>query len=121
MSGAGLLIGIGILLPFFLLRAMGAGDVKLFGALGAAVTYEHVFTFLFLSAVVAAVMALFRIFVARAFVATMRNLVDLLKRFFRGHFTPHPVLNLENEHVLAIPFGVSVAVAAWIFVFMVAR
>ena len=33
MSVAGLLVGTAILFPFFLIRGMGAGDVKLFGAL----------------------------------------------------------------------------------------
>jgi prepilin peptidase CpaA len=32
----GALVGLAMLLPFYLLRAMGAGDVKLFAALGAA-------------------------------------------------------------------------------------
>jgi len=35
MSGAGWAAGIGLFLPLFLLRGLGAGDVKLLGAVGA--------------------------------------------------------------------------------------
>jgi prepilin peptidase CpaA len=121
LSLAGLTVGAGVLLPLFLLRGMGAGDVKLFGALGAAVTYNHVFTVLFISLIVAGVMALVRVVLARALVATLVNIVDLLGRFLRGRISPHPRVNLANEHALAIPFGVSVAVATWIFILTGAR
>lgn len=35
ISLAGIAVGIGFMLPFYLLRGMGAGDVKLMGAIGA--------------------------------------------------------------------------------------
>ena len=35
MSGAGLLVGLAMFLPFYLLRGMGAGDVKAMAAIGA--------------------------------------------------------------------------------------
>jgi prepilin peptidase CpaA len=118
MSLAGLLIGIAVLFPLFLLRGMGAGDVKFFGALGAAVTYHHIFTVFIISAFIAGAMALFRVLLARAFVATLANIASLLNRFLRGRISPHPLVSLTNEHALAIPFGVSLAAAAWIFVLM---
>lgn len=116
MSAAGLLVGTAVLLPFFLLRAMGAGDVKFFGALGAAVTYNHVFAVFLISAIVAGLMALIQAVWSRALVATLANVVSLMGRFLRGRFSPHPILNLANDRVLTIPFGVSIAIAAWIFV-----
>lgn len=118
MSAAGLLVGTAVLLPLFLLRGMGAGDVKLFGAVGAAVTYTHVFTVLMIAAFIAGIMALFRVVLARALVATLANMLDLLGRFVKGRFSPHPVASLANEQALVIPFGVSVAVATWIFILL---
>jgi prepilin peptidase CpaA len=117
MSGGGLLAGIALLLPLFLLRGMGAGDVKFFGAIGAAVTYKHILSVFVIAALIAGVMALFRVLVARAFVATVGNIADILNRFMHGRFSPHPVVGLANEQALVIPFGVSMAVATWVFVF----
>jgi prepilin peptidase CpaA len=121
MSGAGLLAGMALLFPLYLLKGMGAGDVKFFGAIGAAVTYKHVLAVFVIAALIAGGMALFRVLIARAFVATLANIVDILNRFLHGRFSPHPVAGLANENALVIPFGVSVAAATWLFVFLGAQ
>jgi prepilin peptidase CpaA len=121
MSAGGLAVGIALLLPLYLLRGMGAGDVKFFGALGAAVTYQHILNVFVIAALIAGVMALFRVVAARAFVATLGNIADILNRFLHGRFSPHPVVGLANEQALVIPFGVSMALATWIFVLMGAQ
>ena len=118
LSGGGLLAGMAILFPLFLLRGMGAGDVKFFGAIGAAVTYQHVLSVFVIAALIAGFMALFRVLAARAFVATLANIVSILNRFLHGRLSPHPVASLANEQALVIPFGVSVAVATWLFVLL---
>jgi prepilin peptidase CpaA len=121
MSGAGLLAGAALLLPLYLLKGMGAGDVKFFAAIGAAVTSKHVLTVFVFAALIAGGMALFRVLVARAMIATLSNIVDIFNRFLHGRFGPHPVAGLANENALVIPFGVSVAAAAWIFVLLGAK
>ena len=121
MSGGGLLLGIALLLPLYMLKGMGAGDVKFFGAIGAAVTYHHIVAVFVFAALIAGGMALFRVLVARAFVATLANIADILNRFLHGRFSPHPVVGLANENALVIPFGVSVAAATWLFVLMGAQ
>ena len=117
-SGLGLLVGAALLLPLYLLKGMGAGDVKFFAAIGAAVTLENVISVFVFAALIAGGMALFRVVLARAFVATLSNIVDILNRFLHGRFGPHPVARLANENALAIPFGVSVAAATWLFVLL---
>jgi len=118
LSGGGLLAGMGLLLPLFLLRGMGGGDVKFFGAIGAAVTYQHILAVFVIAALIAGGMALFRVIAARAFVATLGNIADILNRFAHGRFNPHPVVGITNEQALMIPFGVSVAIAAWLFILL---
>lgn len=117
-SGLGLLVGAALLLPLYFLKGMGAGDVKFFAAIGAAVTLEHVLAVFVFAALIAGGMALFRVFMARAFVATLSNIVDILNRFLHGRFGPHPIAGLANENALVIPFGVSVAAATWLFVLL---
>jgi prepilin peptidase CpaA len=121
MSGAGLLVGVALLLPLYLLKGMGAGDVKFFAAIGTALTFKHILTVFVFAALIAGGMALFRVLVARAMVATLSNIVDIINRFLHGRFGPHPVAGLANENALVIPFGVSVAAATWLFVLLGAK
>lgn len=116
MSLAGLLVGTAVLFPLFMLRGMGAGDVKFFGAVSAAVTFKYVFTLFLISAVIAALMAIFRALWGGVLLATVANLFRLIGWFLRGRFRSHPVLNIASGQAIAIPFGVSVAIAAWIFI-----
>ncbi|HKA18579.1 MAG TPA: prepilin peptidase [Blastocatellia bacterium] len=117
-SGAGLLVGGALLFPLYLLKGMGAGDVKFFAAIGAAVTFQHIIAVFVFAALIAGGMALFRVVAAHAFVATLSNIADILNRFFHGRIGPHPVARLANENALVIPFGVSVAAATWLFVLL---
>jgi prepilin peptidase CpaA len=121
MSGAGLLAGAALLLPLYFLRGMGAGDVKFFAAIGAAVTFNNVLTVFVFAALIAGGMALFRVLVARAMVATLSNIIDIMNRFLHGRFGPHPIAGLANENALVIPFGVSLAAATWLFVLLGAK
>src|SRR5215471_2331638 len=120
-SALGMSIGTAILFPLFLLRGMGAGDVKFFGALGAAVTYKYVLVVLFISVVVAAVLALLRIYCEGTALKTLVNTGRLIAWLGRGRFRPHPLLNLTNKSALSVPFGVAIAIASWIFLFMKLR
>jgi prepilin peptidase CpaA len=117
LSLGGMLLGMAVLLPMFLLKGLGAGDVKLLGALGAALTYKHILTLFVLSSIIAGIMALFRAIWSRALGKTLRNLSHLAGRFLQGKFTPHPEINLDHKGTLTIPFGVPLAIATWLFVF----
>ena len=113
-----MLVGGALLLPLYLLKGMGAGDVKFFAAIGAAVTLDHILSVFVFAALIAGGMALFRVVAAHAFLATLSNIADILNRFLHGRFGAHPAARLANENVLAIPFGVSVAAATWLFVLL---
>ena len=115
-SLAGLLLGAGLLFPLFLLRGMGAGDVKFFGALGAASTYRHLFPLLAISLFVGAAMAVYVVLRRGSARETMRNLADLLGHLLQGRFEPHPVVVIDNKGALVVHFTGAVAVATWIFV-----
>ena len=115
-SVAGLLLGIAVLFPLFLLRGMGAGDVKFFGALGAAVTYPQLFIILVTAAVIAAAAGLYRVLRHGVLRQTLANVADLSGRFLRGHLRPHPVVDIDNKHAVVVHFTACVAIATWIFV-----
>jgi prepilin peptidase CpaA len=112
LLGAGL--GLIILLPFVLLRSLGAGDWKLIGALGAFLGPAHLLTVLLGAILVAGVMAVILIIWKKRVGQTVRNLGKMLAAFFTFH-VPGPELTLDNPESLKIPFGVAVAVTVVVY------
>lgn len=115
ISVASLLGAAAVLFPLFAMRGMGAGDVKFFGALGAAVTYRNVFGILFIALLVSGLMALFKVLRARSLGQTVARIGHLLGRWVRGRVTPHPVVNIDSPGATVVPFTLAVCIATWIF------
>lgn len=108
LLGAGL--GLGLLLPFVLMRSLGAGDWKLVGALGAFVGPSGLIAVLFATVLVAGLMALVLVIWKRRFGQTLRNIMRMLAAVFTLHL-PGPEVSLDNPEALKIPFGVAAAIA----------
>jgi prepilin peptidase CpaA len=113
LLGAGL--GLLLLLPFVLIRSLGAGDWKLVGALGSFLGPKHLIAVLFLSILIAGAMALILILWKGRVRQTLRNIARMLAALFSLHL-PGPELSLENPDALKIPFGVAVAIAVIAYV-----
>jgi len=110
----GAALGLALLLPFVLLRALGAGDWKLAGALGAFLGPERLLDVLFAAVVVAGLMALVLIVWKRRVGQTLRNIRHMLAALLRLHM-PGSEVSLENPQSLKVPFGVAVAVAVILY------
>ena len=108
LSGAAL--GLALLLPFVLIRSLGAGDWKLVGALGALIGPRHLMTVLIATIFLAGVMALALILWKQRMWQTIRNIGRMVAALFSFHL-PGPELSLDNPSALKIPFGVAVALA----------
>ena len=106
LLGAGL--GLLLLLPFVLLKALGAGDWKLAGALGAFVGPGVLTDLLLASVFVAGLMALGLIVYKRRFGETMRNLAHLVASLLSLRM-PGPEVSLDNPRSLKVPYGVALA------------
>jgi prepilin peptidase CpaA len=112
LLGAGL--GLGLLLPFFLLRSLGGGDWKLVGALGAFLGPPRLIVVLVATILVAGAMAVVLIIWKRRVSQTLRNLAHLVASLFTLHL-PGPELSLDNPDSLKIPFGVAIGVAVVLY------
>jgi prepilin peptidase CpaA len=112
LLGAGL--GLGLLLPFVLLRSLGGGDWKLVGALGAFLGPTRLIAVLVVTVLAAGVMAVILIVWKRRIGQTARNLLHMLASMFTLHL-PGPDLSLDNPDSLKVPFGVAVAVAVVLY------
>jgi prepilin peptidase CpaA len=108
LLGAGL--GLLILLPFVLVRSLGAGDWKLVGALGAFLGPQHLITVLFATLLIAGVMALVLIIWKKRVRQTLRNIGRLLAALVSLHL-PEKDVSLDNPEALKIPFGIALAIS----------
>jgi len=112
LLGAGL--GLLVLLPFVLIRALGAGDWKLAGALGAFLGPSLLFTVLIGSIFVAGVMALALVIYKGRLRQTLKNIAHILGALLRLHL-PGPEVSLDNPESVKIPFGVAMALTVVLF------
>ena len=112
LLGAGL--GLALLLPFVLIRSLGAGDWKFVGALGAFLGPENLLTVLLLGILVNGLMAMIMIVRKKRLRETLRNLGRMLAAFLSMHL-PGPDLTLDNPDLVKVPFGVAVAIAVILY------
>jgi prepilin peptidase CpaA len=112
LLGAGL--GLALLLPFVLIRSLGAGDWKFVGALGAFLGPQNLLTVLLLGILVNGLMAAVMVVWKRRVRETARNLGRMLAAFLTMHL-PGPDLTLDNPDLVKVPFGVAVAVAVILY------
>jgi len=113
LLGAGL--GLAVLLPFVLIKALGAGDWKLIGALGACLGPTRLIAVLVGSMFVAGIMALVLIIYKGRVRQAFANIVRMIGAFLSLHL-PGPEVSLDNPESVKIPFGVAVALTVLFFV-----
>ena len=110
-SLAGASLALGLLLPLVLLRALGAGDWKLMGALGAFLG-PFMFVYVLLGSIlVSGLMAMVEVMRTRRVRQTMRNMYVLMRGFLSFGLRKNPEISLDNPGLLKLPFGVAVAAA----------
>lgn len=112
LLGAGL--GLGLLLPFVLLRSLGAGDFKLAGALGACVGPRQLIAVLMGTIILAGVMALIVVIYKGRLRQTLRNILHLLAAFVALRM-PGLEVSLDSPQSTKIPFGVAMALSVLLF------
>lgn len=109
LEGAGLALA--ALLPLVLLRALGAGDWKLMGAVGSFLGPILSLFVLIASFLIVGLMAAVHVLRKHRVVETLRNIVILVKGVFSFGLRAHPQISLDNPELMKLPFGVAVAAA----------
>jgi prepilin peptidase CpaA len=99
----------GIFLVFYLIRAMGAGDVKLAAALGCIVGPSASLQVMFATAMAGGVLAVLYIVASRRIVETVRNTFSVVGFHVRHGLQPHPIVNLDNPSTVRMPYGLAFA------------
>lgn len=104
----GAALGLVLLLPFVLLRSLGAGDWKLAGSLGAFVGPSLLVNVLLGSIFVAGLMAVGLVIYKGRIRQTLRNMGHILLSLVTFRL-PGSQVSLDNPESLKVPYGVALA------------
>jgi len=110
----GAAVGLALLLPFVLLRSLGAGDWKLAAALGAFAGPKVLVDLLLGSVLVAGVMAVALVIYKGRTRQTIRNIGHILVSLVTFRL-PGERVSLDNPDSLKVPYGVALAFTVVIY------
>lgn len=110
----GIALGLGLLLPFVLVRSLGAGDWKLAGALGAFTGPATLMDLLLVSVFVAGAMALALVIYKGRVRETFRNIGHILVSLVTFRL-PGARVSLDNPESLKVPYGVALALTVVLY------
>jgi prepilin peptidase CpaA len=113
----GLFIGGGMFLVLYLLRTMGAGDVKLMAAVGAFAGPSKTVEISLYSAIAGGILALIVAVYKGRLKRTLGNLLDLIRFHAAVGAETHPTLNLHNPEAMRFAYGVAIF-AGTLYVFV---
>ena len=117
-AGAGWIVGTLLFLPFFLLRGMGAGDVKLLAAIGAWLGPRDAMWLAIYSSLAGGAIGIC-VALSHGYLATaMRNIVGMVRFWAVAGFQPVPSVSLECAETprlaYAIPIFVGTVATLWV-------
>lgn len=117
-SGAGWLVAVILFVPFFALRGMGAGDVKLLGAISAWLGPLGALYLAFFTAIAGGILALLVVLLRGYLRQALRNLWLLLTHWRVVGFRPLPPVTLEDglgpRLAYAVPIAVGTVTTLWL-------
>jgi prepilin peptidase CpaA len=105
---AGLLVGFVLFLPFYMVRGMAAGDVKMMAVVGAFTGPEDAFAIVILTFCVGGVMALLLVALRGRLRLALRNLGHLLACMVRPRAGSS--MALPQESAGSMPYGAAIAI-----------
>lgn len=115
----GFAVAFGFYMVLYVLRAMGAGDVKLMGAVGAMVGWQRWLGIFFVTAIVGGIMAMMLILARKRVKTTFWNLGFIMTEMKSGRpaYLGKEELDVRSPKALGLPHGAVIAVG---FVFYLA-
>lgn len=118
-SAMGLLVGLALFFPLFLLKGLGAGDVKLMGALGAWLGTSVIFGVAFYTTLAGGVFAVALTLRHRYGGQALRNLYLLVTHWRVSGIRPLDSLTLETaagpKLPYALPIAAGLALTVWLW------
>lgn len=106
--------------PLFIVRGMGAGDVKLMMAIGILVGPANWLAIFFLTAVLGGAFAIFMLFRSGLLMHTLANVGFILSRLIqlKAPYKERPDLDIGSPKALTLPHGATIAVGSFAFMLL---
>ena len=119
-GAAGLGLGFILYFPLYLIRARGAGDVKLLAAVGAITGPANCFWIFFLTALLGGLIALILLLFRGRLGKTLFNVAWILRDIvhFRAPFRSSAELDVTTTKGMRLPHGAMIAVGTVAFIFI---
>ncbi|MGA2115974.1 MAG: A24 family peptidase [Bryobacteraceae bacterium] len=113
----GLLLGLGVYLVLYAIRAMGAGDAKLMGAVGALAGWQDWFGIFIVTAVIGGVMAVVFALSRGRLKTTFWNVGFILTEMTSGRapYLKKEELDVRSPKAIGLPHGAVIAVGTLVF------
>jgi prepilin peptidase CpaA len=117
LAAAGLGLALLIYLPLYLIRAMGAGDVKFMVAVGALVGPENWLNVFLTTAILGGIASLCLIAARSRLQVTLSNMSTITNELMHGRLPFHkdPSLDVHDQRALGLPHGTLIAISVCIF------
>lgn len=119
IAASGLALAMAVYVPLYLLRAMGAGDVKLMAAIGAIVGPTSWISIFLAAAIVGGIAALGLILIRGKIYETLFRVQIILTELahLRAPYRSEPTLDVREKAALRMPHGVSIALGTLLATF----
>ncbi len=116
-AAGGFAMGFGLYFILYLMRAMGAGDVKLMGAVGSMVGALHWLKLFAAAALVGGVLAIVMMVAKRRVRRTLWNIAFIFSEFrhFRAPYMKSEELDVKSSRAATMPHGVAIALGTIIY------
>jgi prepilin peptidase CpaA len=114
---AGLGLALLIYLPLYLIRAMGAGDVKFMAAVGALMGPDNWLGVFLTTAILGGIASLCLIAARNRMHLTISNMSTIANELMHGRlpFRKDPSLDVHDQRALGLPHGTLIAISVFIF------
>ena len=120
LSLLGAALAFAVYLPFFALRAMGAGDVKLMIAVGAFVGAKNWLILFLMTAILGGILAICLLVMRGGLIRAFKNVLFILGQLARLRMPHHgdPALDVSHPRAVTLPHGVSIALGTLVFLLL---
>ncbi len=111
-AGEGLLLAFAVYFGLYLIKGMGAGDVKLMAAIGSLVGPSHWFQIFIATALLGGVAAVLFALLKKRLAETCWNVLCIVQDLlhFRPPYRSNAQLDIRDERALRMPHGVTIAI-----------
>lgn len=116
-AGFGFALATGVYMFFYMIHAMGGGDLKLMAAVGSIVGAQNWFSIFILTSIIGGFVALIMLLVRGGFGRTFSNIGHILKEFahLRSPHATREEVDIDSSKATSMPHGVAICLGTLLY------